>query len=223
MKNIIKTMMPTLITSMAGIIITAAVKMIIYNKGRALPKDYSISKIISKVSQSYNNYTEQSDNIGIRAIFDAREAIISDLNRLTPSDYTVKIPKATVGLTAIPIAEVGAGSALLPLGGVASTGLKKAKKALPLPLGGVASTGPESMVTAEVVPAFDIEAAKDLLEKGFIAKYPNLRLFKGLFFSLDSKLDTLKFIQQVLIKVIKYSFYPLVFVTLYIYFLRITG
>jgi hypothetical protein len=152
--------------------------MIIYNNSRHLPKDYSISKIISKVSQSYNNFTEQSDNIGIRAVFDAREAILADLGRLTPSDYTVKIPKS------LPLAPLGDGT---------------------------------------VSSSFDIESAKEVLEKEFVKKYPNLKLFKGLFFSLDSKLDTLKFIQQVLIKTIRYSFYPLVFVTLYIYFVRITG
>jgi hypothetical protein len=47
---------------------------------------------------------------------------------------------------------------------------------------------------------------KDSLENTFLTSYPSLKPFKSLFFKLDNKAETLRFIQLVLIKVIKYAF-----------------
>jgi hypothetical protein len=87
-------MIPTLITGIAGFIIRSALKLIIFNKGKSIPKEYSTHKLINKVSESYSNQTDKSNKKGLSALLDARKALLSDINKLTTSDYTVKIPKA---------------------------------------------------------------------------------------------------------------------------------
>jgi hypothetical protein len=62
---------------------------------------------------------------------------------------------------------------------------------------------------------------RDDLEDAFIKNHPSLKALKNLFFKLDNKPETLRFIQLVLIKIVKYAFWPLIFITIYIYIIKI--
>lgn len=64
-------------------------------------------------------------------------------------------------------------------------------------------------------------ASKDALEEAFINNYPSLKSLKSTIFSLDSKLDTLKLIQKILIITVNFSFLPLFLITIYIYLIKV--
>lgn len=85
------------------------------------------------------------------------------------------------------------------------------------PSSGAALTTDKKVIQAKTI----LTKSKDDLEDIFITNYPSLKTLKNLFFKLDNKQETLKFIQSVLIKVVKYTFWPLLFITIYIYIIKI--
>lgn len=174
-------------------VVELAVKAIIYkNSGNKMPTGYNTHKLFSKVADYYTDYFKSSPKWGIRAIFEARRNLLSELDKLSTSSYIVKVPSPAPVLSAA-VEQV----------------TKKVKKA---------STN--EMEVANNSKA-DKDAAIKALEESFVKNYPSLKTFKGLFFKLDGKADTLRFIQLVLIKIIRYTFWPLLLTTIYIYILKI--
>jgi len=182
--------------SIAEFVVDLAIKAVIYNNsGNKLPSGYNTHKLFSKVADYYTDYLKSSPKWGIRAIFEARRNLLSELDRLSTSAYTVKAPTPAPVVTAV-VEQV----------------TKKVRK--------TSADRTEEANNSQTTPV-NKDAATKALEESFVKSYPSLKSFKGLFFKLDSKADTLRFIQLVLIKIIRYTFWPLLLTTIYVYILKI--
>lgn len=176
-----KTLVTTLLLSITEFVAELEIKAVIYNhKGNKIPSGYNTHKLFTKIADYYSDCIKGSSKTGIRALLEARKNMLSDLERLTVSSYTIP-----------PVQ--------------------------PVTTGPLTQKGKKGAITSSTIPII----TKDSLEEAFVNNFPRLKLFKNLFFKLDNKQETLKFIQLVLIKVVKYAFWPLLFITIYIYIIKI--
>lgn len=189
MKHIIETLLRT----GAQIIVVSALKLLLFNnkgqKGLSLTKDNKF-KIIGKVWEYYSNSVNKSDKSTLGSLRQARRDILSDIRRLNVSAYTVPdfISKPVTEALSLPV---------------------KGKK------GAMADVVNAS--SAVVSPSETKAQRVEMLEKSFVSNYPTLKTFKSIIFNLDNKVESLKFIQKVLILNVKIIFWPLLLITLFLY------
>lgn len=180
MRNIIETVFKTVTLILTNLVIRG----MLYSNKKSLPKDI-VKKVFNKVWDYYSNSTTKSNKSLIRTLLQARRNLLSDINRLTVSAYTLPVWPS-------------AGGVLADKGSVSGT-----KKLVPAP-----SPGGHM-------------AEKEALENAFVSNYPALKSFKSIIFGLDSKVDTLRLVQRVLMLNVKFSFWPLLFITIYLYLIKL--
>ena len=165
-KQTMKTLVTTLLLSITEFVAELAIKAVIYNhKGNKISSGYNTHKLFTKIADYYSDCIKGSSKTGIRALLEARKNMLSDLERLTVSSYTIPTVQ-------------------------------------PVTTGPLTQKGKKGAITSSTIPII----TKESLEEAFVGNFPRLKLFKNLFFKLDNKQETLKFIQLVLIKVVKYAF-----------------